>query len=87
MKAFNKSDLVAEEYLNSNILIADCLRFCKLVPCLFSNEFYNNEITLENCDCMGFVAEIPSAKTEYKYVNLVDGKKYEYVVLLSNNTS
>ena len=67
--------------LNSNILIADCLRFCKIVPCLFSNEIYNNKITLGNCDCMGFVVEMPSAETEFKYVNLVDGKKYEYAAI------
>ena len=72
--------------LNSNIIIADCLRFCKIVPCLFSNEIYNNEITLDNCDCMGFVVELPSAETEFKYVNLVDGKKYEYAVLFDNNS-
>lgn len=75
-----------QESLNSNILIADCLRFCKIVPCLFSNEIYNNEITLDNCDCMGFVVELPSAETEFKYVNLVDGKKYEYAVLFDNNS-
>ena len=89
------SELLEEEFTleedeeinnNSNILIADCLKFCKMVPCLFSNSVYNNAITLENCDCMGFVTEVPSAENGFKYTNIADGKKYEYAVLFDNNT-
>ena len=70
-----------EEVINSNILIADCLKLCKIVPCLFSNSVYNNEITLENCDCMGFVTEIPSSENGFKYINIADGKKYEFATV------
>ena len=78
--------IIDEEFIiNSNILIAECLKFCKIVPCLFSNSVYNNEITLENCESMGFVTEIPSSENGFKYINIADGKKYEFAVLLTQH--
>ena len=80
------TELHDEEFIiNSNIMIAECLKFCKIVPCLFSNSVYNNEITLENCESMGFVTEIPSSENGFKYINIADGKKYEFAVLLTQH--
>ena len=70
--------------INSNIFIADWLKYCKIAPCLFSNSVYNNEITLENCDCMGFVTEIPSSENGFKYINIADGKKYEFACVFNH---
>lgn len=65
---------------NHNQIIEETLKVCDFVPCLFSDTLKSNEITLDNCDCMGFVVELPSDDTNYKYLNLVDGKMYNYAV-------
>ena len=74
---FNKEFMVIEE---SN-KITETLKVCDFVPCLFSDTIKTSQITSDSCDCMGFVTQVPSAETNYRYVNLVDGKLYKYAVL------
>lgn len=77
------SELHDAFFINS-IVIANYLKVCKIAPCLFSNSVYSNEITLENCDCMGFVTEIPSSENGFKYINIADGKKYEFACVFDH---
>lgn len=73
-----------DEFFINSIMIADYLKVCKIAPCLFSNSVYNHKITLENCDCMGFVTEIPSSENGFKYINIADGKKYEFATVFDH---
>ena len=68
------------EFERSASNVEEMLKVCDFVPCLFSDTLKSSQITLDNCDCMGFVVEPPSKDTDYKYLNLVDGKLYKFAV-------
>ena len=79
------SDIYGKEimFIEESNKITETLKVCDFVPCLFSQTVKPKNLILETCDCMGFVTQLPSAETNYRYVNLVDGELYKYAVFFN----